>query len=105
MRFIETPIFTEAIVALLDDADYRLLQLTLIQRPTLGALIKRSGGLRKMRWAIPGRGKSGGLRIIYYWDVESESFYMLYVYAKNEQEDLTTKQLRTLSRIVREEFG
>jgi hypothetical protein len=105
MRFIETPIFTRAIVALLDDEAYRLLQLALVQRPRLGAMIRGSGGLRKVRWPAPGQGKRGGLRVIYYWDEASESFYMLYAYPKGEQEDLTVQQLRVLRRLVREEFG
>ncbi len=105
MRFIETPIFTRAIMALLDDEAYRLLQLALLQRPERGAMIQRSGGLRKIRWPLPGQGKRGGLRVIYFWDEASETFYMLLAYPKNEQEDLTTQQLRVLRRLVREEFG
>jgi hypothetical protein len=105
MRFIETPIFTRAVVALLDDAGYRSLQLALLQRPDLGAVIPHGGGLRKARWPLPGRGKRGGLRIVYFWDEASETFYMLYAYPKNEQENLTAGQLRTLSHLVREEFG
>ncbi len=65
MRFIETPVFTRAIVELLDDEQYRLLQLALLLRPGLGSVIKHSGGLRKMRWALKGMGKRGGLRVIY----------------------------------------
>src|SRR5262249_4535890 len=65
MRFIETPVFTRTIVALLDDEEYHCLQLALLQRPERGALIRRSGGLRKMRWALPGQGKRGGLRLLY----------------------------------------
>lgn len=105
MHFIETPVFTKVIVELLDDAEYRLMQLALVQRPDLGATIPRSGGLRKFRWALPGKGKRGSLRVIYYWDAETETFYMLYAFSKNEQEDLTAQQIRTLRRIVREEFG
>jgi len=81
------------------------LQLALLVRPGLGALIRRSGGLRKIRWSLTGRGKRGGLRVIYYWDEASETFYMLYAYPKNEQEDLSAQQLRVLRRLVREEFG
>jgi hypothetical protein len=105
MRFIETPIFTRSIVDLLDDEEYRVLQLALLQRPERGAMIRGSGGLRKMRWSLPGQGKRGGLRLIYFWDEATETFYMLYAYPKNEQEDLTAQQLRVLSRLVREEFG
>jgi hypothetical protein len=105
MRFIETPIFTRAIVALLDDEQYQSLQLALLQRPQRGAVIRGSGGLRKVRWPLPGQGKRGGLRVIYFWDEASETIYMLFAYPKNEQEDLTAQQLRVLSRLVREEFG
>jgi len=105
MRFIETPVFTRSIVALLDDEAYRLLQLALFHRPERGAVIRGSGGLRKVRWPLPGHGKRGGLRVIYFWDEASETAYMLFAYPKNEREDLTAQQLRVLSRLVREEFG
>jgi hypothetical protein len=105
MRFIETPVFTRAVVTLLDDDEYRGLQMALLQRPERGAVIRGSGGLGKARWQLPGQGKRGGLRVIYYWDQASETFYMLFAYPKNEQEDLTAQQLRVLSRLVREEFG
>lgn len=105
MRFIETPVFTRAVVDLLDDDQYRSLQLALLLRPQLGPVIPRSGGLRKARWSLPGKGKRGGIRLIYFWDEESETCYLLYIFRKNEQEDLTAQQLRVLSRLVREEFG
>ncbi|MBX7104916.1 MAG: type II toxin-antitoxin system RelE/ParE family toxin [Gemmataceae bacterium] len=104
MRFIETPVFTRRIVAQLNDDDYSAMQLAMILRPQLGRVIRGSGGLRKLRWPIPGSGKRGGLRVIYFWHVATETFYMLYLYEKNEQEDLTAPQLRVLSRLVREEF-
>ena len=68
-------------------------------------MIPGSGGLRKIRWSSRDQGKRGGCRIIYNWDEPSETFYLLYVYGKNERDDLTTQQLRVLSRLVREEFG
>jgi mRNA-degrading endonuclease RelE of RelBE toxin-antitoxin system len=105
MRFIETPVFTRTIVELLDDDAYWSLQIALMLRPHLGPVIPRSGGLRKVRWSTHGRGKRGGIRIIYFWHDASETFFMLYAYRKNEQEDLTAQQLRLLGRIVREEFG
>ena len=104
MRFVETPIFTKRIKALLDDEDYRSLQSALVLRTEQGARIKGSGGLRKIRWALRGQGKRGGIRVVYYWNLMDETFYMLYAYGKRERDDLTTKQLRVLSRIVREEF-
>jgi len=105
MRFIETPIFTRAVEDLLADEEYHHLQLALFLRPESGALIPRSSGLRKIRWSLKGKGKRGGCRIIYYWDELSETYYMLYIYRKSDQEDLTPQQLRALSRLVREEFG
>ena len=104
MRFVETPIFTKAARRLLPDDDYRALQLALALRPEQGPIIRGSGGLRKVRWGFGGRGKSGGIRVIYYWDQPHQMFYMLLAYPKNEQEDLTPDQLRILSRLVREEF-
>ncbi len=105
MRFIETPTFTRALVELLDDEQYQLAQLALIVRPELGPVIRGSGGIRKLRWSLRGTGKRGGVRLIYFWDEPSETFYMLYAYRKNAQEDLTPPQLRILARVVREEFG
>ena len=104
MRFIETPIFTREIVKLLSDEEYRRLQLALFLRPEFGRIIRQSGGLRKVRWSLTGKGKSGGIRVIYYWDPPGETFYMLLPYAKNKQEDLTAQQLKALGRLAREEF-
>ena len=82
----------------------RALQIALLLRPEQGPLIPRSGGLRKIRWAAAGRGKRGGIRVVYYWAPAESAFYMLYLYAKNEQGDLTAEQVRLLGRLVREEF-
>jgi hypothetical protein len=102
MLFIETPLFTKLIQELVPDENYRLLQQTLILRPETGDLIQGGGGLRKIRWKLPGRGKRGGLRVIYYWDVPAEAIYMLLPYAKHEQEDLTPDQLKMLRNLVKE---
>ena len=59
MHFFETPVFRRQITALLDDGDYRQLQVTLALKPEAGDLIRGSGGLRKVRWAVRGRGKNG----------------------------------------------
>lgn len=104
MRFVETPVFTRTVTALLDEEQYRALQLALALRPEQGDLIRGSGGLRKLRWGLAGRGKRGGARVIYYWDAPTETFYMLYAYTKQEQGDLTPHQVKVLRRLVREEF-
>jgi len=73
-------------------------------RPEQGPVIRGSGGLRKVRWAKPGAGKRGGLRVIYFWAPTERAFYMLYAYSKAEQGDLTPTQARILGHLVREEF-
>lgn len=104
MRFVETRVFTRAVTALLDEEEYRALQLALALRPEQGDVIRGSGGLRKLRWGLTGRGKRGGARVIYHWDQPAQTFYMLYAYTKQEQGDLTPQQVKVLRRLVREEF-
>src|SRR5690349_4983998 len=97
MIFIETPVFTRQVKASLSDDDYRLLQLLLAIRPDVGDLIKGGGGIRKVRWALPGRGKSAGVRVIYYWLTEQEHLYMLSMFSKSERADLTPRQVKQLA--------
>jgi len=104
MRFVETPVFTRRVKELLPDEDYRALQIALLLRPEQGPVIKGGAGLRKVRWAPRGVGTRGGVRVIYFWQPGDQAFYMLFAYAKTEQEDLTPDQLRVLARVVREEL-
>ena len=67
-------------------------------------MIEGSGGLRKLRWGVYGRGKRGSVRIIYYWAAAQERLLMLFVYAKTERDDLTPAQLKILRKIVEEEY-
>ena len=100
MIIIESTVFTRRIQTLMSDDQYRVLQETLVRRPDMGARIKGGGGLRKLRWRLPGQGKRGGVRVIYYWVSADEQIRMLYVYRKVEQEDLTPEQLALLRQIV-----
>ena len=102
MRFVETPTFTQEVLDLLPDDLYRALQLALWSRPEAGAIISGGGGVRKIRWSLPGKGKRGGVRVIYYWQRSEEIIYMLWIYPKSRQEDLTPEQLKTLRRLVKE---
>ena len=98
--FIETPVFTRQVLEKLPDGSYGELQATLAARPDSGAIIRGGNGLRKFRWATPGRGKSGGVRVIYFWRVSESQILMLAVYSKNEQLDLTPAQLKQLAQLV-----
>ena len=105
MHFLETPVFTRLVRKHLDDEAYGALQRALILRPELGAVMKGAGGIRKVRWAAEGRGKRGALRVIYFWEPARSTFYCLYLYPKNVQDNLSPAQLRLLRRLVEEEFG
>jgi hypothetical protein len=104
MVLVETSIFTRQVQQLLADEDYGRLQAALVARPNIGSVIKGTGGLRKMRWALPGKGKRGGVRIIYYWAIKQEQLLMLFMYAKTERDDLSPAQLKILREIVKETY-
>ena len=103
MVFIETSIFTKEIKRLLPDDEYKRFQIALMLRPEAGDLIGGSGGLRKIRWKLPPKGKRGSLRVIYYWD-KKDTIYLLLPYRKTEKDDLSYAQLKKLRSLVRENF-
>lgn len=104
MQIIETSVFTRQVQSLLTDEEYRELQNVLVTHPDLGKVIRGSGGLRKVRWSAGKRGKSSGVRLIYYWYVAGNQILMLLIYAKSKQDDLTPQQLKMLRKIVEEEY-
>jgi len=104
MKFIETSIFTKIILNLITDDSYRTFQSSLMFRPDAGSVIVGSGGLRKIRWKLPGKGKRGSIRIIYYWD-PPETIYMIFAYQKTVQKDLTTEQIKLLRKLVEENLS
>jgi hypothetical protein len=100
----ETKAFTARIGELLSDDQYRALQVELIRRPEVGAVIPGTGGLRKIRWRATGRGKRGGARIIYFWHAASATILMLFVLLKNERADLTARQRAALRKLIEAEY-
>ena len=104
MVFVETSIFTRQVMEFLSEDEYRALQAALVTRPSMGPIIRGSGGLRKARWTMRGRGKRGGVRVIYFWAVQQERLLMLLLYSKNERDDLSSDQLRILRQIVEDEY-
>lgn len=103
MIFVELPVFTRVVADLFDDEALWGMQEILLTDPEAGAVIPGGGGLRKLRVPLPGRGKRGGARVIYYWWPARKYCYLVYAYAKNEQSDLTREQLKQLARIMKQE--
>lgn len=101
MVFIETPTFTRLITELLDDDEYSKLQIELSIHPAAGDLIKNGGG-RKLRWKRAGTGKSGGIRVIYYWISEDNQIFMLVAYPKSVKDTLTDTETAILRNLVKE---
>ena len=105
MVFVELPIFARCAQQLFTDDDIREVQITLLENPSAGDLIPGGHGLRKLRVPLPGRGKSGGARVIYYHWVCQEQCYLIYAYAKNVALDLTKDQLRRLADVIEVEVN
>ncbi len=94
--FIETKLFSRLIVEYLDDEQYAELQKALIANPEAGDMIPGSGGVRKLRWGLSGRGKRGGIRVIYYARVRQGQIWMLTLYAKNVADNIPIHVLRRI---------
>ena len=101
MVFIEIPIFTEDLLKLLSDDEYKEMQKALLLEPEKGDLIQGSGGFRKIRWKQGGKGKRGGVRVIYYWEQSTQKLYLIFIYKKSVQEDLTQDQIKLLKSLVK----
>jgi len=94
--FIETRLFSRLVGEYLSDDEYASLQKTLVANPQAGTPIPGSGGVRKIRWAVRGRGKRGGVRVIYYAKIREGVIWMLTIYAKNVVEDIPAHMLRKI---------
>ncbi|MEL7536248.1 MAG: type II toxin-antitoxin system RelE/ParE family toxin [Pseudomonadota bacterium] len=94
--FVETRLFTRLVDEYLSDDEYRQLQLALIDQPEAGAVIKGSGGVRKLRWAAKGRGKSGGYRVIYFLRRPKGVIWMLTMYPKSTTDTISGHILKQI---------
>ena len=94
--FIETRLFSRLVQEYLADEDYAALQQELIQNPEIGSVVRGSGGVRKLRWAAPGRGKRGGYRIIYFVRRPKGVIWMLTMYPKNVADNIPGHVLRQI---------
>jgi len=100
MVFIETSIFTKLLPSYLSDDDYRGLQSYLLQKPDAGDIVRGSGGVRKVRWAKAGKGKSGGVRAIYYWKKSKHEIWMLTMYSKSERATISGHILKQIAEAI-----
>jgi mRNA-degrading endonuclease RelE of RelBE toxin-antitoxin system len=94
--FIETKTFGRLVQKYLSDDEYCALQTALIENPEAGPVISGSGGVRKLRWAAPKRGKRGGFRIIYFLQRAQGLIWMLTMYSKNVTDTLSADVLRKI---------
>lgn len=94
--FVESKLFTRLVGDYLTDDEYLELQVALAEAPERGAIVPGSGGVRKLRWAQPGRGKRGGIRVIYYAKTHEGVIWMLTIYAKNEEQSIPAHVLRKI---------
>lgn len=104
VSFIELPHFTKSIYRYLTDEAYQGLQSYLTNFPDAGDIVPESGGCRKLRWGVEGRGKRGGVRVIYYYRRANGQIWMLTIYAKNEADTIPSHILRKFLRKYREEI-
>lgn len=101
MVFIETSIFTKLIEKYLADDEYLGLQTFLLKHPDAGDIIRGTGGVRKLRWRVAGKGKRGGIRVIYYWQVSADEIWLLTVYGKSDRESIPAHILKKIAEEIR----
>jgi mRNA-degrading endonuclease RelE of RelBE toxin-antitoxin system len=101
MVFIETTTFTKLVHEYLSDEEFAGLQHYLLNRPNVGAVIPGSGGVRKLRWSLEGKGKRGGLRVIYYWRVSEDEIWLITLYAKNEASTISPQILKKIAEEIK----
>jgi hypothetical protein len=102
MVFIETPVFTRQVQELLSDEVYTGFQWYLALNPRAGEVIQGTGGLRKVRWSVPGAGKRGGVRVIYFHVAAQSQLRLLLIYRKGVKDDLTAAEKKTLRKLNRD---
>lgn len=96
-EFVEVDIFAKQLLGILTDDEYVELQSYLISRPMAGVLIPGGKGIRKLRWGLSDKGKSGDVRVIYYVYLKDYRIYMINIYKKTTQEDLSKDKLAALA--------
>ena len=96
LTFIETKLFTRLVQNYFTDDEYAALQNAIVANPEVGDVIRGSGGVRKLRWGVAGRGKRGGVRVIYYLRLQQGQVWMLTLYAKIEADSIPAAILKKI---------
>jgi mRNA-degrading endonuclease RelE of RelBE toxin-antitoxin system len=102
MEFIEATAFTKYVYTYLSEDEYVGLQSFLLQYPEAGQVVPGSGGVRKLRWGMAGKGKRGGVRIIYYFKCQDAEIWLLTIYSKSEITTIPSHILRQIAREISE---
>jgi mRNA-degrading endonuclease RelE of RelBE toxin-antitoxin system len=100
MEFIKATAFTKYLYYYLSEEEYLGLQSFLLQYPESGKIVRGTGGVRKVRWAMSGKGKSGGVRVIYYFKRQDDEIWLLTIYSKNEVENIPAHVLRQIAKEI-----
>lgn len=100
ITFIELSGFSKRRNDFFTDDDFNAFQTSLIENPEKGDTLANTGGFRKVRWGLGRKGKSGGVRVIYYYVNNAGRIYLALIYPKNEQENLSKSQEKTLRMIA-----
>ena len=102
LEFVEVSGFSAIRDKYFSDTELHLLQLFLMANPDAGSVIRGSGGVRKLRWGVEGRGKRGGLRVIYYRIASDNKIFLITVYRKTEVSDLSRASIKEIRKLIRE---
>lgn len=102
MKLFTTKVYERAIGKLIPLESRRQMEDSIAQDPLAAPVIPGTGGIRKLRWSVPGRGKRGGIRTIYFYHAGPEEIYLLTAYSKSDREDLTPTDKKAWSKLVAE---
>jgi hypothetical protein len=100
---IETPVYSRRAEGLLSDDEREEFAVFISKSPTVGSVVRGTGGVRKVRWARAGSGKSGGVRVVYYNQLSQEEMWLLTLYAKNERATIPAHELKLIKEAIERE--
>ena len=97
---IETPVYAGKVKRILTDDERDAFAVFIAQKPMAGSVVRGSGGVRKVRWAQKGKGKSGGARVIYYNRLENGEIWLLTIYAKSDRSTIPSRELKLIKEVI-----